>query len=182
MKWSKNTCLLAMFALLLASVSLVSCTDQMADAAVDKFIGAITGTKATEKNDIDKPYSLNIVVSLGVFDAKTKKPVYPCEINFVANQEIGYRESKSAYSTTVYGDRFTTNKQTDSEGWVRNTFSFKRMYKGDFIEISYKACDGSSGNMGILDYHVKSAKQISKDSFELTINKQIFITASPYTK
>jgi hypothetical protein len=179
MKWSKDTCLLAIFILLLVSISLVSCTDQMADAVVDKFIGAITGTKATEKSDTDKPYSLKIVVSLGVFDAKTKKPIYPCEINFVANQEIGYRQSTSDHSITVYGDRFTTNKQTDSEGWVRDTFLFKRMYKGDYIEISYKACDGSAGNMGILDYHVKSAKQISKDSFELTINKQIFVTAGP---
>jgi hypothetical protein len=150
----------------------------MQDETANRFIDKLFGNKTTENGDVDKAYSLKIVVSLGVFDAKTKKPIYPCEIDFAANQEIGYRESTSAHSTTVYGDRFTINKQTDSEGWARNTFLFKRMYKGDYIEISYKACDGSTGNMGILDYHVKSAKQISKDSFELTINKQIFITAN----
>jgi hypothetical protein len=56
------------------------------------------------------------------------------------------------------------------------------MYKGDYIELKYKACDGTAGIMSVLDSHIKSASQISKDSFELTVNKQIFITASPPTK
>jgi hypothetical protein len=182
MRWSKKTCLLAVFALMLMSVSLVSCTDQMADAAVDSFIDKVTGKKTVEKSDVDKPFSLKIVVSLGVFDAKTKKAIYPCEINLAADQQIGYREPTSAHFTTVYGDCFTINKQTDSEGWVRNTFLFNRMYKGDYIELKYKACDGTAGIMSVLDSHIKSASQISKDSFELTVNKQIFITASPPTK
>jgi hypothetical protein len=173
---------LILLALILMSVGLVSCTDQMADAAVDNFIDKVTGKKSTEKSDIDKPFSLSIIVSLGVFDAKTKKAIYPCEITFAADQQIGYREPTSANFTTVYGDRFTSNKQTDSEGWVRTAFLFNRMYKGDFIEIKYKTCGGGSGDMGIRDYDIKSAKQLSKNSFELTINKQIFITASPPIK
>jgi hypothetical protein len=167
---------------MLVSVSLISCTKQMGDAAVDSFIYKVTGKKTTEKSDVDKPFSLNIIVSLGAFDAKTKKAIYPCEINFTADQEIGYREPTSANFTTLYGDRFTTNKQTDSEGWVRTTFLFNRMYKGDYIGIKYKTCGGGAGDMGIRDYDIKSAKQISKDSFELTINKQILITANPPTK
>lgn len=173
---------LILLTLMLVSVSLISCTKQMGDAAVDSFIDKVTGKKTTEKSDVDKPFSLSIIVSLGAFDARTKKAIYPCEINFTADQEIGYREPTSANFTTLYGDRFTTNKQTDSEGWVRTTFLFNRMYKGDNILISYKACDGSKDNMSILDYHIKSAKQISKDTFEITINKQIFITARPPTK
>jgi hypothetical protein len=182
MKWSRKTFLLAVFALILVPVSLVSCTKQREDEIADRFIDKLTGAKTTEKSDADKPFSLSIIVSLGAFDAKTKKAIYPCEINFAADQQIGYREPTSANFTTVYGDRFTTNKQTDSEGWVRTTFLFNRMYKGDYIEISYKACDGSKDSMSILDYNIKSAKQISKDAFEITINKQIFITARPPAK
>jgi hypothetical protein len=173
---------LILLTLMLVSVSLISCTKQMGDAALDSFIDKATGKKTTEKSDVDKPFSLSIIVSLGAFDAKTKKAIYPCEINFTADQEIGYREPTSANFTTLHGDRFTTNKQTDSEGWVRTTFLFNRMYKGDYIEIKYKTCGGGAGDMGIRDYDIKSAKQISKDSFELTINKQILITASPPTK
>jgi hypothetical protein len=186
MRWLKKPCLLAIFVLLLVSVDLVSCTDQMADAVVDKFIDTIAGKKTTEKSDIDKPFSLTITVNVGVFDAKTKKAVYPCEINFSADQIIGQRDdSSSKLAKVLYGDRFTTNKQTDSEGWARTTFLFKRIYKSDQIQVDYKACGGDwekvcgGGCQEVIDdMPVKLVKQISKDSFELTYNIQTFKTAN----
>ena len=48
----------------------------------------------------------------------------------------------------------------------------------DYIDVLYKAGDGNAGTMSILDSNIKSTNQISKDAFELTINKQIFITSS----
>jgi hypothetical protein len=179
MRWSNKTCLLAVFAVLLLSLCLVSCTDQMADAVIDKFISVVTGTKTTEKSDVDKPFSLKLVVSLGVFDSYTKKAIYPCEVNLSAEQVIGYRKPTSESVTSVYGDRFTTNKQTDSEGWVRTTFLFKRMYKSDQIDLSYKSCYAPEATINYLTpVTIKSAKQISKDSFELTINQPIYVNAS----
>jgi hypothetical protein len=184
MRWSKKTCLLAVLAPLIVSVSMVSCTDQMADAVVDKFIDAMTGKKTTAKSDVDKPFSLKLVVSLGVFDSYTKKAVYPCEVDLSAEQVIGYRgEGWSGTLTTVHGDRFTTNKQTDSEGWVRTTFLFSRMYGGDTINLSYKSCYAPSGTINyIYGDTIKSAKQISKDSFELTVNQPIYVNARPPAK
>jgi hypothetical protein len=178
MRWSKKPCLLAVFALSLFSVGLVSCTDQMADAAVDSFIDKVTGKKTTTNSDVEKPFSLKLVVNLGVYDANTKKGIYPCAVNFSAQQNIGYRDVDSNSHVTLYGDQLSANKQTDSEGWARTTFLFKRMYKGDFIELAYQV-GGRTGTAIIDNSGIKSARQISKDSYELEYTKQVFLEAYP---
>jgi hypothetical protein len=178
MSWSKKTCLLAIFTLSILSVSLVSCTDKMADSIVDKFIDAMTGKKTTDHSAADTPFSIKINVNLGVFDANTKKAIYPCEINFSAEQNIGYRDVGTNSHITLYGEQLTANKQTDREGWARTTFLFKKMYKGDFIELAYQI-GGRTGVAIIDNSSIKSAKQISKDSFELEYIKQIFMESYP---
>jgi hypothetical protein len=176
----------ALFTLLFVSIGIVSCSDQMADAAVDKFIDAMAGKKTSEKSEADKPFSLSIVISVGAFDAKTKKAIYPCEVNFSADQTIGWRDGASSeLSKVLYGDRFTSDKQTDSEGWARTTFLLKKIYKNDKIQVNYKACGGGweevcgGGCQEVIDsMPVKLVKQIAKDSFEITYNIQTFKTVN----
>ncbi|MCX5997930.1 MAG: hypothetical protein NTV42_10080 [Chloroflexi bacterium] len=177
MGWSKKACILAVFSLLLVSVSLVSCKqlgDRMGDAAANKFIDKVTGTKSTENSDVDKPISVNLIVTLKVINKPTYNPAYPCQVDFRAEQIITRPSNQDVGIGISGGDDFYTNKSTNSEGLATATFLFKRIYLGDSIELSFWPHGGYNQKVWFDYQKALEGRQLSKDSYEVSYYNVVF--------